>query len=232
MDPSSKLKIEILYMNIRNKNTRLIILGAGGHGRVIADCADLLGKYEEIVFLDDSYGDNNKSGQWFVIGDTNCWQQHLQSNDFIVAFSNNIKRSIMLRLLTNAHASIVNILHPTATISKNVILGKGIMVCANAVINVGTKLDDGCIINTAATVDHDCFISRCVHISPGVHLAGNVNVGENSWLGIGVCVIENINLAKNIQVAAGAVVIKADQENSLYMGVPAKVIRPLNIEHK
>jgi sugar O-acyltransferase (sialic acid O-acetyltransferase NeuD family) len=218
-------------MLTQNKNKRLLIIGSGGHGRVIADYAELIGHYNEIAFLDDSYGDNNKSGKWFVIGDSNDWQEHITNSDFIVAFSNNINRSLMLDVLFNAGVSVVNIIHPRAVISKNTTLGQGITIFANAVINVGAKLDDGCIINTAATIDHDCFLGKCVHISPGVHLAGNVSVGENAWLGIGTSVIEGIKLAKNIQVAAGAVVIKADQANSLYMGIPAKVIRPLDIEH-
>ncbi len=220
-----------MHMPTQNKNKRLLIIGSGGHGRVIADCAELLGNYNEIAFLDDSYGNNNKSGKWFVIGDSNNWQEHIINSDFIVAFSRNINRSAMLNVLTNGDASIVNIIHPRAVISNNVTLGQGITIFANAVVNVGAKLDDGCIINTAASIDHDCFIGKCAHISPGVHLAGNVSVGENAWLGIGTSVIEGIKLAKNIQVAAGAVVIKADQPNSLYMGIPAKIIRPLDIEH-
>jgi UDP-N-acetylbacillosamine N-acetyltransferase len=217
-------------MLTQNKNKRLLIIGSGGHGRVIADDAELIGHYNEIPFLDDSYGDNNKSGKWFVIGDSNDWQEHITDSDFIIAFSNNINRSLMLDILFNAGVSVVNIIHPRAVISKNTTLGQDITIFANAAINVGAKLDDGCIINTDAAIDHDCFIGKCAHISSDVRLARNVSVGENAWLCIGAFVIEGIKLAKNIQVATGAVVIKADQANSLYMGIPPKVIRPLHIE--
>jgi len=219
-------------MRTKTKHKRLVIIGSGGHGRVVADYAELLGHYKEIAFLDDSFGKNNSNGKWLVIGASNSWKEHISDSDFIVAFSRNIDRALMLNVLTNADASIINIIHPRAVISKNVILGLGITIFANAVVNIGTQLSDGCIINTAATIDHDCFIGPCAHISPGVHLAGGVCVGKNSWLGIGSSVIEGVHLAENIQVAAGAVVIKAEQSNALYMGVPAKAIRPLDINNK
>jgi UDP-N-acetylbacillosamine N-acetyltransferase len=219
-------------MLTKTTHKRLLIIGSGGHGRVVADYAELLCHYREISFLDDSFGNNNTNGKWLVIGARNSWKEHISDSDFIVAFSSNIDRALMLNTLTSANVSIVNIIHPRAVISKNVTLGLGITICANAVVNVGTQLSDGCIINTAATIDHDCFIGQCVHISPGVHLAGGVRVGKNSWLGIGSSVIEGVNLAENIQVAAGAVVIKAEQSNALYMGVPAKVVRPLDINNK
>ena len=95
---------------------------------------------------------------------------------------------------------------------------------AGAVINCCTKIGKGCIINTGATIDHDNLIEDYVHISPGVHLAGTVKVGQGSWLGIGSVVSNNINITSGCKVGAGAVVVKDITEPGTYVGVPVTKI--------
>ena len=96
---------------------------------------------------------------------------------------------------------------------------------AGAVINCGTKIRTHCIINTGATLDHDNKISDFVHISPGVHLAGAVSVGEKSWMGVGSCCVNNISVGAEIVVGAGSVVVKDLLESGTYVGIPAKKIK-------
>jgi sugar O-acyltransferase (sialic acid O-acetyltransferase NeuD family) len=205
----------------------LVIIGAGGHGRVVADCAQQLGGYCKIIFLDDCYNKSKKSGNWPIVGLVEDFPQYIESSDFIVAFGNNYLRAEANKNLENAKANIISLLHPSATISPNALIGKGVVICANAAINVGTEIADGCIINTGATIDHDCKLQPYVHVSPGVNIAGGVNIDKLSWLGIGSTVIECLTLAENTQVGAGAVVTQSTQENSLYLGIPAKRIRAL-----
>ena len=205
----------------------LVIIGAGGHGRVVADCAQQLGTYRKIIFLDDCFNESKKSGDWDIIGFVKDFPQYLTNSDFIVAFGNNHLREKVTNNLKVAKASITSLFHPSATISSNTLIGKGVVICANAAINVGSHIADGCIINTGATVDHDCKLQPYVHISPGVNIAGGVNIDKLSWLGIGSTVIECLTLAENTQIGAGAVVTQSTQANSLYLGVPAKRVRAL-----
>jgi sugar O-acyltransferase (sialic acid O-acetyltransferase NeuD family) len=205
----------------------LVIIGAGGHGRVVADCAQQLNNYSEILFLDDGFETSKHSGDWEVAGFVKDYSLYIDNSDFIVALGSNALREKILEQLKNSNANIATLIHPSAVISPNTFMGKGVVVCANAVINIGSHIADGCIINTGSTIDHDCNVQQYSHISPGVNIAGGVNVGPLSWLGIGSTVIECITIAENTQVGAGAVITQSTIPNSLYLGVPAKRIRAL-----
>jgi len=206
--------------------SKLVIIGAGGHGRVVADCAQVIGDYDDIVFLDDCFNERKINEHWRIIGHVSIWSK-LTDSDFIVAFGNNTLRKRMINELQQANANLVSIIHPSAVVSKYANIDVGTVVFANAVINVNSQIGKGCIINTAATIDHDCQIGECVHISPSANIAGGVTIGVLSWLGIGSTVIECLTLAENTQIGAGAVVTQSTQANSLYLGVPAKRVRAL-----
>jgi UDP-N-acetylbacillosamine N-acetyltransferase len=194
---------------------------------VVADCAQQQGKYSKIVFLDDCFFERKENSEWPVIGAVKKFPQYIDDADFVVAFGNNRLRKDILSQLKKSGANIVSLIHPTAVVSPHTFIGKGVVVFANAVINIGASIADGCIINTAATVDHDCELHQCVHISPGVNIAGGVHIAQLSWIGIGSTIVECITLADNTQVGAGAVVTQSTQANSLYIGVPAKRVRSL-----
>ncbi|WP_085299955.1 acetyltransferase [Cognaticolwellia mytili] len=212
-----------------NKNKTLVIIGAGGHGRVVADCAEQSGEYTEIVFLDDSVAERKHNAHWAIIDTVEHWINYRQKADFIVALGNNAIRASIQQQLQTAGVNIATIVHPTAAISKHCQLGKGVVVFANAVVNVGTEIADGCIINTGATVDHDCHIGQYCHLSPGVNIAGGVRVERMSWLGIGCSVIEGITIAENSQMGAGAVITQNTKNGLLYLGVPAKAVRAIKL---
>ncbi len=210
-----------------NKNKTLIIIGAGGHGRVVADCAESTGHYHEIIFLDDCFEQRKENSCWPITGPINQWTNYRDNADFIVAIGNNTLRASIIQQLSRAQCYIATLIHPTAFVSSNSNIGQGVVIFANAVVNVGARVDQGCIINTAATIDHDCHIHAYCHISPGVNIAGGVKVGKFSWLGIGSSVIEYITIAENTQSGAGAVITCSTQSNTLYLGVPATPIRSL-----
>jgi sugar O-acyltransferase (sialic acid O-acetyltransferase NeuD family) len=209
------------------KNKILVIIGAGGHGLVVADCALSIGHYSDIIFLDDCLEKLDDKSQWQVSGPIASWPNYSENADFIVAIGNNTMRASLLQQLSAKHCCIATLIHPTAFVSQHSTIGQGVVVFANAVVNIGARIDEGCIINTAATIDHDCHIQACCHISPGVNIAGGVNVGKGSWLGIGSCVVEYITIAENTQSGAGAVLTKSTQSNQLYVGVPALAVRSL-----
>jgi len=206
---------------------KLIIIGAGGHGRVVADCAQQQGTYSQILFLDDCFHERKENSEWPVVGLVKDFVKYIDEADFVVAFGSNRLRKQIISQLKQAKANIVSLIHPSAVVSPHTFIGKGVVVFANAVINIGASIADGCIINTAATIDHDCELHQCVHVSPGANIAGGVHISQLSWIGIGSTIVEYITLADNTQVGAGAAVTQSTQANSLYLGVPAKRVRSL-----
>ncbi len=196
---------------------QIIIIGASGHGKVVADIANKNG-YDQISFLDDNDEINECDG-YKIIGKTADFIKF--DCDFFVAIGNaNIRQKIILQL-ENANKNIITLIHPNAVIADTVKIGSGTVVMAGAVINSATTIGKGCIINTCASVDHDNIIGDFVHVSVGSHLAGNVTVANNTWISIGATVSNNISICKNCIIGAGAVVVKNIKEEGTYIGVPA-----------
>ncbi len=199
----------------------LLIIGASGHGKVVADVAIKMNRWKKVAFLDDN--ENIKSSIGIeVIGKTNECFNYIDTSDIVVAIGSNIVREQFIEQLIAAGASIPILIHPNAIIGTQVAFGVGTVIMAGAIINSSAKVGQGCIINTGATIDHDCIIDDYVHISPGVHLAGTVTIGKNSWLGIGCIVSNNICITRDCVVGAGAVVIKDISDKGIYVGVPAR----------
>ena len=201
----------------------LIIIGAGGHGKVVADAAACANYWKEIVFADKRYPELLNAGHWPVTHDGNDLD-NLDKNtcDVIVAIGDNNIRHKLHNELKIKGFNLVNVIHPSAQISNYAETGIGNAIMAQVVINVDTKVGDACIINTAATVDHDCIIADGVHISPGAHLAGHVEVGQQSWIGIGATVNQSLNIGKNVILGAGSVAIEPIPDGKTATGVPAK----------
>mgnify|MGYP002528245766 CR=1 FL=1 len=195
---------------------KLIIVGASGHGKVIADIAVRNG-YEEIFFLDDNEA-IRECGGFPVVGKTAAatWLD----GDKIVAIGNPIIREQIQKTIQT-----VTLVHPDAVVSRRVILGEGTVVMAGAVVNSDAVIGRGCIINTGASVDHDCQIADYVHISVGAHVAGTCAIGKRTWVGAGVTVSNNIVICNDCMIGAGAVVVRDIEESGTYVGCPAKKIK-------
>lgn len=198
---------------------KLIIIGASGHGKVVADIAKNIG-YNEIYFLDDNSALKECDG-YQVVGKTCEFVNH--NCDFIVAIGNACVRKKIQERLIKANKTVVSLIHPNSIIANNVQIGIGTAVMAGAVINASTIIGDGCIINTCSSVDHDNVIGDFVHISVGAHTAGTVKIGDKTWLGIGAVVSNNIIVCDNCMIGAGAVVVDNLTESGTYIGVPAKM---------
>ena len=200
----------------------LIIIGAGGHGRVIADIAQKLGVYESISFLDDG-GVKHTMGIP-VVGKIVDAEKYVNSADFFVAIGNSKLREEFMEDLLKKGANIPTLIHPSATIGSHVEIGIGTTVMAGVVINPCAKIGKGVILNTCSSIDHDCVIGDYCHIAVGVRIAGTVELGRSVWLGAGSTVKNNVNICANCVIGAGAVVVKDITECGTYVGVPAKII--------
>lgn len=194
---------------------RLAIIGASGHGRVIADIAKKNG-YSEIVFLDDDET-IHECGGYRVLGRSS--EAKTIDADVIIGIGNagvreRIQESIPDEKLTT-------LIHPDAVIAGDVVIGTGTVVMAGVVINPGTCIGKGCIINTCSSVDHDGKIGDYVHVSVGAHVAGTVTIGNRTWIGAGATVSNNLAICEDCMIGAGTVVVKNIYESGIYKGVPA-----------
>lgn len=200
---------------------KLLIIGASGHGKVVADIAIKMNKWQSIAFLDDDEAIKTSMGLE-VIGKTADAFKYKEEIDFFVAIGNNATREKIQEKFIEEGLNIVSLIHPSAVICTDVEIGIGTAVMAGVVINSSSRIGRGCIINTSSSLDHDNVIEDYVHISPGARLAGTVRVEKGSWLGIGSVVSNNVNICSGCKVGAGAVVVKDITEPGTYVGVPVR----------
>lgn len=207
--------------------SKLLILGAGGHGKVVVEIASLMEQWDEIAFLDDNTELKVVNG-YPVIGRLTEYKT-LRGiyNDAFVAVGNNKLRIVLLNQLIQEDLCIPTLIHPSATLSTTSQIGQGTVIMPGVVVNSNVEIGMGCIINTSSSIDHDCIIENGVHISPGVHIGGTTRVEQNAWICIGASIANNVLIGKNSTIAAGSAVVKDVEANSLVGGTPAKFIKKL-----
>ncbi|HHT77922.1 MAG TPA: acetyltransferase [Clostridiaceae bacterium] len=203
---------------------KLIIIGASGHGKVVADIALKMNMWQSIVFLDDDISISKCVGL-DVIGSTTSAVNYKNEADFFVAIGNNEKRQEIQEAMIAEGMTPIVLIHPSVTLGLNVEIGPGTVLMAGAVINSNSQIGKGCIINTGATIDHDNYIDDYVHMSPGTHTAGTVRVGKMSWLGIGSVVCNNVTICNSCVIGAGGAVVRDILESGTYVGVPVRRIK-------
>lgn len=202
---------------------KVIIIGAGGHARVIADI--IKKSNDEIIgFLDDNVEIQGRTifDDKKVLGDTSEKSVKKYSDCyFIIGIGSNRIRRIISEKYSNIKW--YTAIHPSSIIGSDVSIKEGTAVMAGTVINTGTVVGKHCIVNTCSSLDHDNILEDYVHISPGSHLAGTVRISEGTWICAGVTIINNITIGKNNIIGAGATVIKnIEEENSTFVGIPVK----------
>ena len=192
----------------------MILIGASGHGKVVADILMLSGE-KEIIFWDDNPLAN-------ITGYPVMYREHTAQENVILCIGNNATRK---QIAESASYTYKTAIHPSAILSGDVLIGTGSVVMAGAIINPGSKIGKHCIVNTAAIIEHDAMLADYIHISPNATLAGNVIVREGAWVGAGATVIQGITLGCWSVVGAGSVVIKDVPDYAVVVGNPARVIR-------
>lgn len=203
---------------------KLAILGASGHGKVVADTAECCG-WQGVEFFDDAWPQRQANGAWGVNGDSAALMARLAEFDgVVVAIGNNRIRQSKLVALRAAGARLVTLIHPCAIVSRYAAIEEGSVVFAGSVINAGARVGFGAILNTGCSIDHDCKLGDAVHISPGARLAGGVQIGEQSWIGIGASVRQLIRIGERVMVGAGAAVVADVSDDLTVAGVPARAM--------
>jgi sugar O-acyltransferase (sialic acid O-acetyltransferase NeuD family) len=208
----------------------LLILGAGGHARVVAETALAAGYCSRIAFLDDrctAPGQLPAVLDWPVIGPFSKALEPETKKQFaaaLVAIGTSSLRLHWLRQLLAAGHALPVLIHPAASVSPSAQIGVGSVVFAQATIQTQAVIGRGAILNTGCGVDHDSQLADGVHICPGAHLAGEVQVGAHSWIGIGASVIQRIRIGADVTVGAGAAVVRDLPDGVTAVGVPARVL--------
>lgn len=202
---------------------RLLIGGAGGHGRVLADAALSSGAFADVAFLDDRFPGLVIPEGWPVIGKlADLKLLRAQFDHYAAGFGNSNLRLSTLRSARDLGYSLPSIRHESSHVSRYATVDAGCVLLAGSIINIGARVGVGCIINVGASVDHDCVLDDGVHICPGAHLGGDTAIGFCSWFGIGAVTRQGVKIGREVTVGAGAVVVADVADGTTVIGNPAK----------
>jgi sugar O-acyltransferase (sialic acid O-acetyltransferase NeuD family) len=206
---------------------RVVIAGAGGHGKVVCDAllASGLAPCDLIGFVDD---DPTRVGEMVMGFPVIANLESLAlagSVRVVVAIGDNSARSGQCRRAIALGYELFSVVHPTAVIGRGCVLGDGVVVMANVVINADTRVGNDVILNTACIVEHDCVVGDHVHVAPGAKIGGGVSVGDRTLVGIGSTVIPGVTIGTDCIVGAGGVLIDHLESGSVAVGVPARVAK-------
>jgi UDP-perosamine 4-acetyltransferase len=206
----------------------IVIVGAGGHGKVVLDILLARGQVRPVGFVDaDTTIAGTRVGGLPVLGPINLLPRLRQQKiaGAIVAIGDNRTRVRYATILHEHGFELVNAIHPTACISPTASIGKNVAIAARAVICTDAKIEDSTIINTAAVVDHECIVEEGAHICPGAILGGRVRIGPGAFVGLGANIIQCLSVGEQAIVGAGATVIRDIPDHATAVGVPARVIK-------
>lgn len=207
----------------------LIVLGAGGHAKVLVDA--LVGAGRPVFGLADA--DPAKAGS-IVLG-----VPVMEGDKKVLAFPPDAVRLVngigsvrvsplrrqLYERFKNRGYFFERVTHVSAIIAPDTVLGEGAQIMAGAILQTGCRTGENVIINTRAAVDHDCVIGNHAHISPGAVLCGNVRVGDSSHIGAGATVVQGVHIGRNCMIAAGAVVVRDIPDGLVVAGLPARELR-------
>lgn len=209
----------------------IIIIGAGGHSKIIIDILEEYKDNRILGLLDDNrniHGDIVLGKK--ILGEVESIKNYDPSNlKFVISIGNNQIRRRLFNQITGWGYMPTNAISRHAVISKYVELGKGLIINAGVKIHPDVRVEDNVIIGMNATISHDSVIERDVHISPGVHLTGSTYIERGVDVGTGAVVIPGIRIERNSIIGAGAVVTKNVEKNSVAVGIPAKIVRKLEV---
>lgn len=214
-------------VNHRNESgRRVLLIGAGGHARVVLDSANLSkSPYEARIVADDTDAPlilgyrietpvpSPTEGDWLG------WNFH-------VAIGRNAVREQMAERWLGSGAEFASVIHPTASVSPHALVEGGVFIGPLAVVNAGALICKGAIINSGAILEHDCVIGAYAHVGPGAALGGGCRIGRRAWLGLNSSARELIEIGDDVVLGAGAVAVSSLLEAGTYVGSPARRIRP------
>jgi sugar O-acyltransferase (sialic acid O-acetyltransferase NeuD family) len=208
---------------------KILIIGAGGHGQVVADILLRMKEHDASVdpigYLDDNAGLNKRSLLGIPVLGTVDQLSTIPHDGVVVALGDNrVREKVFNEMLANGENMVIA-RHPKAVMAPDVHIGPGTMICAGVVVNPAANIGCNVILNTGCTIDHHNRIGDHVHIAPGSHLGGEVHIGAGSLVGIGATVMPGKHVGSHCIVGAAALVQQDIPDGSTAIGVPARIIR-------
>lgn len=212
---------------------RVIVWGAGGHGRVVADVVEAAG-HLVVAFADRSPSGVDRVGslrdreimdERDLVAGIEKRRLPLDATAVALGIGDNAHRERAMARLLEGKTAAPAFVHPKATVSRSATLGRGTVVMPNAVVNADARTGMAVIINTGAIIEHDCEIDDAVHVSPSGTLAGAARVGRRSWIGAGSVVLQQVSVGSDVIVGAGAVVTHDVADGETVVGVPARAVQ-------
>jgi sugar O-acyltransferase (sialic acid O-acetyltransferase NeuD family) len=195
-------------------NFHIIIVGGGGHAKVVFDALRSMGTTIDFI-VDAKY-----QGDFFGIPRVNEYNPSLNPDaKAVIAIGNNLARQ---KIAMKCRHEFMKVIDPSALISPMARLGQGVMILHRATVQSSASIGDHVILNTGCQVDHDCVIGNFAHVAPGSVLCGNVSVGEGALIGAGAVITPGIKIGAWSTVGAGAVVVDDVPDNAIVMGIPAR----------
>jgi len=210
---------------------RLVVVGAGGHAKVVLDNLRARGGFEIVGVLDrDSALWNMRVGGAPVLGGDEQLPRLLADGVRhavvgVGGVGDNRPRQRLFEMLQRQGFELVAAVHPAACIAPSTVLGRGVAVMPGAIINAAAQVGDNAMLNTACVVEHDCRIGDHAHIAPAAVLAGGVRVGAGAHVGLGARIVQGMAIGARAIVGAGAVVLRDVPERAVVVGVPARILR-------
>jgi sugar O-acyltransferase (sialic acid O-acetyltransferase NeuD family) len=205
----------------------VIVIGAGGHARVVIDALKLLNI--DILGISDNdpaLEQKNISGIPVIYKDQEL-QRYSSKDVYLVNGLGGVKDTTLRRRIYEKFKRLGfvfrQVIHPAAIISPDLYLAEGVQVMAGAVLQAGTHVNENSLINTKASLDHDCLIGPHVHIAPGVTVCGNVQIEEGVHVGSGATIIQGVTIGAHSLIGAAALVRKDVPPGSKVFGVPGRI---------
>ena len=210
---------------------KVAIVGAGGHGRVILDILRNNHQFDVVGFLDNNIQMQGSDVDGIpIIGQPdNITFMRYDFDSCVIAIGDNSIRNKIAQKLKGVHVSLVNAIHPYATIAGNVKIGNNVTIAAGSVVCTHCEIADSVILNTGSIVDHECKVGRASHICPGAKIAGRVNIGEEAFIGIGATIVQDITIGDGAIIGAGSVVLEDVKAHTTVVGAPARVMKALEL---
>ena len=212
-----------------NDKKRVLILGAGGHGRVVLDILLQTREYDIIGFLDNNPDIHGRRVDGIPvrggIDDLERIRAESRVGGAIIAIGDNGVRRGLARQMEQTGIELINAVHPSATLAYNATIGRNVVIAAGAVVCANCQIGDSVILNTGCIIDHQTMVGEGSHICPGVRIAGRVKVEPGVFIGIGATVVPKVTLGCEAIVGAGAVVLEDVLPMATVVGVPAVPIK-------
>lgn len=207
---------------------RTIILGCGGHGRVVLDILNHAGGFDVVGFVDSNpdYHARRIDGVK-VLGHPDDLPQHrdeLEIECGIIAVGDNGARRALAGQFDRMGIELINAIHPSANLAQNLTLGRNIVIAAGCLVCAHCQIGDSVILNTGCIIDHESLVGTATHVCPGARVAGRVTIESGAFVGIGATIIQCLRVGYDAVVGAGAVVIRDVAPMSTVVGVPAREI--------